>query len=71
MKIYPFQSPIILNDAVFSQYGGQGTGSFTSVVLQNSYLLAEMQVSEYIGTLLLPTAVTGTYPFMHQNQDFY
>lgn len=68
MQIYPFQSPIILNDVNFSQYGGQGTGSFPSMVLQSSYLLAEMQVSNYIGTLLLPTTVTGTYPFMHQGR---
>lgn len=66
MKIYPYNSPIILNDALFSLYGGQGTGTFTSAQLQSSYLLAEMQVSEYIGTLLLPTTVTGTYPFMYQ-----
>jgi hypothetical protein len=68
MKIYPFQNPIILNDATYSLYGGQGTGTFSSTILQNSYLLAEMQVSEYIGTLLLPTTVTGTYPFMHQTR---
>lgn len=68
MKIFPYQNPIILNDVVFSQYGGQGTGTFSSIILQNSYLLAEMQVSEYIGTFLLPTTVTGTYPFMHQSR---
>lgn len=27
-------------------------------------MVAEMQVSEYIGTLLLPTNVTGTFPYM-------
>lgn len=66
MQIYPHNSPIILNDVNFSQYGGQGTGTFNSFTLQSAYLLAEMQVSSYIGTLLLPTTVTGTYPFMHQ-----
>lgn len=68
MKIYPFNSPIILNDSIFALYGGQGTGTFSSAQLQISYQLAEMQVSEYIGTLLLPTTVTGTYPFMHQTR---
>src|SRR5688572_17685682 len=68
MQIYPFNSPIILNDAIFSQYGGAGTGTFASVILQNAYLMAEMQVTEYIGTPLLPTNLTGTYPFMHQNR---
>lgn len=66
MKIYPYNSPIILNDALFSLYGGLGTGTFSQAQLQSSYLLAEMQVSEYIGTLLLPTTITGTYPFMYQ-----
>lgn len=68
MKIYPFQAPIILNDTVFSLYGGQGTGTFASAILQNAYLMAEMQVTEYIGAPLLPVTVTGTYPFMHQNR---
>ena len=64
MLIYPFSAPIILNNINFSQYGGLGTGSFTSFQLQSSYWLAEMQVSAYLGTLLLPTNVTGTYPFL-------
>lgn len=68
MQIYPFNGPIILNDTVFSQHGGLGTGTFNSFTLQSAYWLAEMQVSNYIGTLLLPTTVTGTYPFMHQTR---
>lgn len=67
MVIYPFNGPIILNDEVYSQYGGLGTGSFTSQQLRASYWLAEMQVSNYIGTLLLPHNVTGTHTYMgHQ-----
>jgi hypothetical protein len=68
MQIYPYRAPIILNDAVYSLYGGQGTGTFPSAVLQSSYLLAEMQVTNYIGTFLLPTILTGTFPFMHQSR---
>lgn len=64
MVIYPFNGPIILNDEIYSQYGGQGTGSFTSQQLRSSYWLAEMQVSNYIGTLLLPHNVTGTFNYM-------
>ena len=63
MVIYPYTSPIILNDTVFVEYGGK-TGTFTQSQRQSSYLIAEMQVSEYIGTLLLPTNLTGTYPYM-------
>lgn len=67
MVIYPFQSPIILNDTVFTEYGGK-TGTFTQAQRQSSYLISEMRVSSYIGTLLLPTNVTGTYPYMHKQR---
>lgn len=63
MIIYPFTYPLILNDTIFLDYGGK-SGTFTSTQRQSSYLIAEMQASQYIGTLLLPTNVTGTYPFM-------
>lgn len=63
MLIYPFSGPIILNDETYSQYGGQGTGTFTQQQLQSSYWLAEMQVTTYIGTLLMPHNVTGTYSY--------
>lgn len=67
MVIYPFSAPIILTDSLYSQYGGLGTGSFTQAQLQSSYWLAEMQVTAYIGTPLLPVIVTGTYAYMgHQ-----
>lgn len=64
MIFYPFNSPIILNDERYSLYGGLGTGSFTSQQLQASYWLAEMQVSKYVGTLLLPHIVTGTMSYV-------
>lgn len=66
MQIYPFSSPIILTDDIFVAYGGK-TGTFTATQRQTSYLIAEMQVSNYIGTLLLPTNVTGTFPYMGSN----
>lgn len=63
--IYPFSYPIILTDEIFTAYGGQ-TGTFSHASLQNSYWLAEMQVTSYIGTPLLPVTITGTYPFMNK-----
>lgn len=66
MQLYPFQTPIILTDALFSLNGGQGTGTFNSYQLQSAYMIAEMQVTNYIGAPLLPVNLTGTYPFMHQ-----
>ena len=65
MVIYPHSSPIILDNSIFVEYGGQ-TGSFSNTSLQNSYWLAEMQVTSYIGTPLLPTIITGTYPFQNK-----
>lgn len=67
MVIYPFNAPIILNNQEYINNGGQ-TGSFSHTQLQSSYWLAEMQVSQYIGTLLLPTIVTGTYPFLYKTR---
>ena len=61
MQIYPHKIPLILNDVIFSQYGGKGTGSFSNEVLQSAYLMAEIQTTNYIGTFLLPTIVTGTF----------
>lgn len=59
---YPYSSPIILNDTVFVNYGGQ-VGSFVSAQLNAAYLAAEMQASQYVGTLLKPTIVTGTFGY--------
>jgi hypothetical protein len=61
MQIYPHKNPLILNDIIFSMYGGKGTGSFSNAVLQAAYLMAEIQTTNFIGTFLLPTIVTGTF----------
>lgn len=62
MQIYPHNSALILNDSIFVEYGGQ-TGSFTAAQRSNAYRIAEQQASKYIGTLLLPTIVTGTFGY--------
>jgi hypothetical protein len=66
MQTYPHSTAIILNEATFLAYGGQ-TGTFTSAQLQSAYLAAEMQATQYIGTFLLPTIVTGTYGYAGSN----
>lgn len=58
--IYPYNLPIIMNDILFAQYGGK-LGSFSREQLDAAYQIAEQQTSNYIGTFLLPTIVTGTY----------
>ena len=65
MVIYPFTTPIILTDDIFTSYGG-ATGTSTALQRQAAYLIAEKQASKYIGTLLLPTSVTGTYNYQNQ-----
>ena len=59
MRVYPFSSPIILNDDVFVQYGGQ-VGLFSPAQRNAAYLIAEQQMSTYVDTLLLPQDVTGS-----------
>jgi len=60
MNIYPYTSPIILNDLLFDKYGGDATLG-TSAQRSIAYLMAEETVSESLKTFLLPTTVTGTF----------
>lgn len=62
MVIYPHNSAIILDDSDFVFYGGQ-TGTTTQAQRNAMYLIAEKKVSQYVGTLLLPTIVTGLYHY--------
>lgn len=65
MNVYPYTSPIILNDQIFVANGGQ-TGTFSAAQRQSAYLIAEQQMTSHVGTFLLPTIVTGTYPYQHR-----
>lgn len=67
MVIFPYNAPIILNNQIFVDYGGQ-TGSFTHAQLQSSYLVSEILMTSYIGTFLLPIIVTGTINYMGSNR---
>ena len=58
---YPHSNAIILDDDTFITYGGE-TGTSTQAQRDAAYLGAEKRVTNYIGTFLLPTTVTGTYP---------
>ncbi len=61
MNVYPYSFPIILNDAVFVEYGGH-TGTSTATQRSAAYFIAEKAASYDVETLLLPTIITGTYP---------
>jgi len=67
MQIYPYTSPIILTEEIYTVYGGQ-TGSMSSAQIQNGFLIAEQRVTQYVGSFLLPTIVTGTFP--HSSSKF-
>lgn len=62
ISVYPHSSPLILNDSIFVQYGGQ-TGTFSSAQRSAAYLIAEQQATTYLNTFLLPTTVTGTWGY--------
>jgi len=62
MIIYPYLNPIILTEAIYTKWGGQ-SGSATHDQLQGAFWIAEKRVTDYVGTFLLPTIVTGTYPY--------
>jgi len=53
-----------LTDAVYIAYGGQ-TGTSTAFQRQAAYVIAESDVSDYVGTPIVPTIVTGTYFYPH------
>lgn len=58
-EIYPYSSPIIMTEPIFQQYGGDINGSRPET-RQIAYVIAEEAVTDDIGTLLLPTIITGT-----------
>jgi hypothetical protein len=53
-------SPQILNDSIFTQYGGE-IGTASPAQLQAAYAMAEGMAVQEIGTYLSPTTTTGTY----------
>lgn len=65
IQVYPHSSPLILNDSVFVQYGGQ-TGTFSSAQRSAAYLIAEQQATTFLHTFLLPTTVTGTWGYAYR-----
>jgi len=51
-----------MTDDIFQLYGGSLENG-TYARRQASYLITEKQMSSHIGTFLLPTTVTGTFPW--------
>jgi hypothetical protein len=61
-EIYPYNSPIILTEALFQKYGGE-IDSSKPEMREIAFVIAEEVVSEDIGTFLLPTTVTGSFSY--------
>ena len=60
MNLYPHTSAIILNDTIYSLYGGNI--DLAATVQRNAaYWIAERTLSDDLETFLLPTIVTGSY----------
>lgn len=66
MNLYPYNSPIILTDTLFADYGQDSTKG-SSLQRKLAYRIAEMAATEDLNAFLLPTTVTGTFypPFIH------
>lgn len=62
MVVFPYSAPIILNDNSFVAYGG-ATGTTTPSQRAAAYLIAETQMSNHLGTFLLPIIITGTFDY--------
>ena len=60
MNVYPHSTQILLTDDIFVSYGGE-TGTSTALQRTNAFMISEERVSADIGSLLLPTIVTGTF----------
>ena len=65
-KIYPYSSPVILSDTVFSNYG-QDPLKGTSGQRKAAFIIAEKFVWSDIDTFLKPTNVTGTFHYIGQH----
>jgi hypothetical protein len=66
MKTYPFLTAQILSEQLFVMYGGH-TGTATAAQVAGALAIAERQMTEQLGTYLVPVTVTGTY---YVNNDF-
>jgi hypothetical protein len=62
IDFYPYNNPIVLTDDIYQAYGGDLTVASTAQ-RQAAYWMAEEKASEDIDSFLLPTIVTGTYPY--------
>lgn len=53
--------PQILTEAIYDEYNGY-SGSLSASQLSNAFVIAESMMVSEIGSYLVPTSVTGSYP---------
>ncbi len=58
--LYPYITPLVLNDINFAEYGGE-TGTTTPAVRQSAYSVAEFQASYWLQAFLTDTIITGEH----------
>lgn len=64
-KIYPINTVQIMSDNVFLSYG-HSLDDYTTLQRNAAYFIAEENLSLHLGTLLVPTLITGTlYPYLN------
>ena len=58
--LYPYTTPLILNDVTFAEFGGE-TGTATVSQRQSAYVIAEFQTSYWVQSFLTDTIITGEH----------
>lgn len=66
MEYFPYNTPQVLSDQIFTLHGGQ-TGTSSPGLRQIAYTMAEEQMTNYLSSFLVPTIITGTYFWHGQN----
>lgn len=65
---YPHTTPLVLTDELFKKFGGD-TDLGKNAQRQAAYHIAEMYMTQHIGTFLTPTSVTGVWDFAYYTPE--
>ncbi len=65
--LYPYTTPLVLNDIDFATYGG-ATGTTTPAIRDIAYTIAEHQASFWLQSFLSTTIITGEHKWYGTNR---
>lgn len=72
-NIYPYSTPLVITDKIFTEYGGHVDNTMLSQ-RQAAYFIGEEAVSRDLNTFLANTIITGSFPYtsevIHLNHAF-